>query len=849
MPQLLPKAGVNVALVYDQALKLHQQGRLQEAEPLYAQVLSARPDHVDATHMMGVIKLAKGQPAEALQFIAAAMRARKPTPTMLYNQGLALKALARPDDALASFDQAIKMKSKFAEAHNERGAALAALGRHEEAITAYQKAGAARADFAEAHCNRGISLLALGRNDDALKATERALALDPKHAKAHNNRGALLGMLGRHEEALLSYERAIICDPGLVKAHNNRSQTLFVLNRIDEALAVLDGVQSQWPDNAEASSNRGMCLFALGRYEEALAAIEHAIVLDPKFVKALNDRGVLLVTFSRYEEALASYDQALVIDPNFLQAINNRARVLFLLDRFNEALSYLEMTLAQRPDNADAYFTRGRVQLELNRNAEAAADFERSLALRPGNADARFASCFAELSIVYSNESEVDARRAAYEQKLLALSADVESGTLDGVAAAITNRQPFYLAYQGRNDRNLQAIYGGMVSRIIARQFSAAPLPPPPAPGEPIRVGIVSSFFFQHSNWKMPIKGWLSQLDRSRFKIYGYHIAAHRDTVTDVAANLCDRFVHRTLDIAGWRREILADSTACPDLSRHPDGCNFVQLAAQRLAPVQCNSWGHPETSGMPTLDYFLSSDLMEPPEAAEHYTERLVRLPNLSVYYEPVDAAPVTLTRQQFGLRPDAPVFWSGQSIYKYLPQFDDVFPRIAKQAPTSQFAFLRHNGGTRVTEVFQARLDRAFAAHGLSASDYCVYIDQLKQGEFIAAMGLCDVFLDSIGWSGCNSTLESLPHNLPIVTQPGKLMRGRHSAAILQMMGVTETIAGTLDDYVTIAARLANNPQERQAISRRIAENKQRVYRDPACIAALQDFLEQAVRGTALN
>ncbi len=99
-----------------------------------------------------------------MQLISAALRARKPTPTILYNQGLALKALARPEEALASFEQAIKLKSKFAEAHNDRGVVLAALGRYAEAVAAYEKAIAARPNFVDAHCNRGISQLALGRH-------------------------------------------------------------------------------------------------------------------------------------------------------------------------------------------------------------------------------------------------------------------------------------------------------------------------------------------------------------------------------------------------------------------------------------------------------------------------------------------------------------------------------------------------------------------------------------------------------------------------------------------------------------------------------------------------------------
>ena len=135
------------------------------------------------------------------------------------------------------------------------------------------------------------------------------------------------------------------------------------------------------------------------------------------------------------------------------------------------------------------------------------------------------------------------------------------------------------------------------------------------------------------------------------------------------------------------------------------------------------------------------------------------------------------------------------------------------------------------------------------MRADDYCVFLDRLSQSKFVAAAGLSDVFLDSIGWSGCNSALESLPHGLPIVTLPGAFMRGRHSAAILQMMGVTETIAASVEDYVAIAVRLANEPAERQALRERMKENAHKVYRDRACIAALEDFLERSVRPPSLT
>jgi len=737
-------APIKVPQVFAQALELHKQGRLTEAEQFYSEVLAHRPDHFDALQMLSVIKLAKGQPAEALRLISEAMRMRRPSPQILVNHGMILHALDRSEEALACFDAALKQKSKFAEAHNNRGAVLAALGRHEEALACFHKALALKADYADAHYNLGSSLR------------------------------------------------------------------------------------------------------VLGRYDEALVSLDRALLLRPDYVKALNNRGAVLEGINRLPEALACYDRALALAPGFTESRNNRGRVLLALDRADDAIDNFTAALKFNPDDAEAWYQRGRCLLEISRNEEAAADLAQALALAPGHADARFAACFAELPVIYRNESEIPQCRAAYEQKLRELLNDVERGVLKGdLIKAIGARHPFLLAYQGGNDRALQQIYGEMIGKVVARRFSPAPLPPPPAPGEPIRLGIVSSFFYRHSNWKIPIKGWISQLDRSRFRVTGYHLGAIHDEQTDAAASLCDRFVHRTLDTDGWRREILADA---PHALIYPGllmDVSSLQLAAQRLASVQCNSWGHPETSGLPTIDYFLSSDLMEPPDAQACYTEKLVRLPNLSIYYEPVVAEPVSVTREGLGLRAGATAFWSGQSLFKYLPQYDDVFVRIAQAVGDCQFVFLRHFGAPRVTQLVRERLERAFSAAGMRAEHHCVFLNRMSQSQFAAAAGLCDVFLDSIGWSGCNSALECLPQALPIVTFEGATMRGRHSAAILRMIDVTDTIAATVDDYIAIATRLGHDTQFRQTMSSRMAENRHRLYGDRAPVTALENFLESAVRG----
>jgi predicted O-linked N-acetylglucosamine transferase (SPINDLY family) len=119
------------------------------------------------------------------------------------------------------------------------------------------------------------------------------------------------------------------------------------------------------------------------------------------------------------------------------------------------------------------------------------------------------------------------------------------------------------------------------------------------------------------------------------------------------------------------------------------------------------------------------------------------------------------------------------------------------------------------------------------------------MNSSRFVGAIGQCDIVLDSVGWSGCNSILEGLTHNLPIVTMEGGLMRGRHTVAILEIMGVTGTVTQTLDNYVATATRLARDETWRKEIKSAIAANKQGLYRDRTCIAALEEFLDEAVRG----
>lgn len=669
--------------------------------------------------------------------------------------------------------------------------------------------------YPDVYMNLGLALLHQGKLDEAATSYQKALDLRPNELEGLLNLGNILGDLGKPDEAIACYRKAIAFNPDFAAAHNSLGVTLHGLGRLDEAIASYRRALEIKPDFVMALDNLASALMAQGKSaaalnvaKRALESCERAIALKPDCIDAFYDRGNIYHRLNRFDEAVANYDRVIALDAHHAHAFCNRGIALNQLGRFEEAR----------------------------------ASFGRAVELAPGFAEARFGQCMAELPILYETEEEIMTRRAAYARRLKVLCAVIERNPQ--LARGVGTSQPFYLAYQGMNDRDLQALYGSTICRLMARRYSQAPLASRPADSEKVRIGIVSGYFREHTVWKLMIRGWLGQLDRHRFRLFGYHTGAVQDAETRWASTKCERFVQGPLSIDGWRAAIAADA---PHVLIYPEvGMDPVAgaLAAQRLAPVQCNAWGHPDTSGLPTLDYFLSSDLMEPTDGESHYTERLVRLPNLSIYYEPIEAQPVPMTRQDLGLRTDGVAFWCGQSLYKYLPQFDAVFPRIAREVGNCQFAFIQHQDGAGMTDLLRRRLGRAFAALGLEDDEHCVFLPRLDQNGFIAATGQCDVFLDSIHWSGGNTTLESLSHDLPIVTLEGPLMRGRHSAAILQRMGITETIAATTDDYVAIAARMAKDAPLRATIRARIAANKHRVYRDNDCMATLEAFLERAAR-----
>jgi tetratricopeptide (TPR) repeat protein len=190
----------------DQAVGLHGQGRLAEAERLYAQILAAAPDHADARHMLGVLRAQQGRPVEALELIAPVVAANPRNALALANIGNVLNALDRLKEALEAYNRSLALNPGYAPVYLSRGNVLQLLLRYGEALESYDRFLGFIPDHAEAWSNRGLALQNLSRLDEALESFRRAEALDPALAQAPLNRALCHLLQGDFAAGLPLYE-------------------------------------------------------------------------------------------------------------------------------------------------------------------------------------------------------------------------------------------------------------------------------------------------------------------------------------------------------------------------------------------------------------------------------------------------------------------------------------------------------------------------------------------------------------------------------------------------------------------------------------------------------------------
>ncbi|MGO9852595.1 MAG: tetratricopeptide repeat protein [Steroidobacteraceae bacterium] len=597
-------------------------------------------------------------------------------------------------------------------------------------------------------------------------------------------------------------------DPETIQYKLLRALAQHGRGALDQALASYDAVIAEAPDNPVAWLGRARALLALGRTGDALAAADRALQRPQTSADAWFVRATALQLLGRPSEALVALGQVLALQPAHVQALTSRAMLLYL---------------------------RGE-------NRAALSDCLQILRLDPDCGVARMGRVVAELPWIAATADEVTAARQAFAVALEELAADLRRRPCKYATLMVGSLQPFVLAYQEFDNRDLLAAYGSICASSMAEWRRTVGLDAQvPEVRAKIRVAIVSAHVHRHAVHQAITRGWLRALDRSRFELELFHLGSHRDADSATAASLAEHYQEGERSPLDWSRAITARS---PNVILYPEvgmDAITVQLASQRLAPVQMAAWGHPQTTGLPTIDYFLSAAAFEPAAAQDHYVERLILLPNLGCYYDPdvVSETPSTEQRPRDNSR--VRLVCAG-SPFKYAPQHDRVLVEIARRAPEVEMHFFSYEDGVLAARL-RARIEAAFRDAGLEPAAFLIWRPWCDPARFHEFLRSADILLDTIGFSGFNTVAQALACGLPVVTQRGRFMRGRFGAAIVSHLLLDSLVVDTPEEYVERVVSLSRDRAGRAQLRQAIHASLPRLYRDASSIEYLQSFLETAV------
>jgi protein O-GlcNAc transferase len=632
----------------------------------------------------------------------------------------------------------------------------------------------------------------IGDVASAIAQYELAMRLAPDDPRVLNSLALACRRVGLGEAAAQLYDRVLAVTPMDTVAGEG-----LVAVRAYRPVEISDTIRDQVRELIRESET----LLEAGRRIEALQAYAQCARLVPHSPRVYYWMGSVLQDLARLEAALACYDLASRIDTGFWEAAMHAGKVAASLGLKDRATRHLVHAQRLHADPGLA------LQSALLTDA------------------------------VHDSVVQIAATRERFSA---ALDRFLEQPTHIADPLHTVVIPSFYLAYHGICNRDLHM--------KLARVFRAATpdldwtAPQCRAPRTRtgrIKIGFISQFMHNHSIGKTT-RGLVAELCRDRFEIYVVNIPpVLLDETANWIKDRADHWITLPADLIQARLQLAAlelDILFYQDIGLEPFS---YCLAFARLAPVQCVTFGHPDTSGIPNMDYYISCDLWETDESDDHYSERLVRLrdvPVLAYYYRPERRMPAR-TRAHLGLKDEEHVYLCPQTLFKLHPDFDRLLAGILERDSQGRVLLICAH-----CSEWSMGLQQRFGRHMPHVSDRIQFIPAFDQEGFLQLLSVVDVMLDTVHFNGFNTSLEAFSVGTPVVTLPGQLQRARHTQAMYRRMGIDGCVAADEQEYIDIAVGLGTDAERRRALRELILERNHVLFEDRRVVTELEAFFDRA-------
>lgn len=600
-------------------------------------------------------------------------------------------------------------------------------------------------------------------------------------------------------EATVALERAHELSPGNAKICTTYAQVLLKSATVSQAISVLRAGLAAAPHDSDLLRLAADAFDTANDIRGSIEVCETLLRLEPQNPLVHLKLGRLKMVSGEYEAALKHYRNVLSVDQNNVAALDGLSDIFRIQGPRTEARKVLLK------------------RAELSQVAQEKSAFQLKAALTQ--------------PVISKDTAEIDEARAGLTQTLAAgPNSPYDDPWKLGLGPC------FYLGYQARDDRKLQEALAKYYLKATPSLSEIAPhVGRSTNSSRRLRVGIVSNFLSKHTIGYLSY-GLIAGLDRQRFDVRLFRTPrAIPDPQTPrfLAAAPC---VDLPPDLRAARK-IISDEEL--DILHFPEvGMDHFTyfLAFARLATLQTVTWGHPVTTGLPTLDLFLSVDKMEPAHAEKHYSEKLVRLKSLSINVE--QPPEMELDSAHRILSPRQPAYLCAQSLYKIHPEFDPMLARILELDTDARVYFFSH--GPNADSELKIRFERSLGKNIARVK----FLPRVTPSKFLQIVKEADVALDVPHWSGGKTSLDAFAMGTPIAHKPGEFMRGRHTTAFYHKLGISDAVAEVSETYAILASRLVHDGDFKEHVTTHIVENRHNLFGDVAAIREIESVWISALQ-----
>ena len=713
---------------------------------------------------------------------------------------------------------------------------------------------------------KGVAAHQMGDIQEADRYYTLILKAQPRHPDANHNMGILAIGIGKPEQALPFFKIAVEVNPAIEQFWISYIDNMIDLNKKKDAQrtlkkAIKKGVSREilkkLEQRMQQNLDKGVIpaedppqeqlenllnLFNLGKHKEGLELSGELLKQFSSSAILNNFRGYGLGLLGSFDAAIVCFELALRQLSKYktrhdsehtlkLAILTNLGKVLKEKGDLDGALNCYNQKLVLKPNCAQTYSDVGNVQNMRGDVDAAKLCYSKSIALNP-----KYALVHNNLAIVLEQNNEAESALESYKKVL-----EIEPKHPEALTQALHLHGRFCSWASQTKSYELVPSIG--ISSDPVSSFSMITLedspsrhrlraelyarerfkyPPLPCDSKPsvkrgrLRIGYFSADFQDHPVSHLIIRT-LELHDRESFEIYAYSFGdAKDDGLRARIANTVDNFrdVHTAgdLEIAELARkdniDIAVDLMGYTKKSR-------AGIFAYRAAPIQINYLGFPGTMGAEFMDYIIADPILIPDELRQHYSEKVIRLPNS---YMPTDntrgiaAAPAS--RAEMGLPEHGFVFCAFHNSYKITPSEFAIWIRLLLQVDGSVL-WLR--GGYKNAEK---NLRREAEDRGVDSSRL-IFAERVSSSGHLARHKLADLFLDTFIFNAHSTAVDALWAGLPVVTKMGEGFAARVSGSLLTSLGMSELVVASEQAYEALALDLATNPERLGEIKQTLSVN----------------------------